>query len=221
MKNRTYQEMQYLVHDLKSPLTAVQTLVGVIKMECEVEQRTRDVEYLTRIEGAVEQMSGMISDILYEDQHTLMSTQSLLGVALAQSSVTDYALSVHVDNQAPEALISANRILFPRALVNLMQNSAQAIPKDREPEIWLRVVRREREDGSEVIFTVSDNGTGIEEETRQEIWDKGVSGRKSSGLGLAFVRNVVEKMDGTICVKSTAGVGAAISIVVPEGGARR
>ena len=199
MKNRTYQEMQYLVHDLKSPLTAVQTLVGVIKMECEVEQRTRDVE----------------------DQHTLMSTQSLLGVALAQSSVTDYALSVHVDNQAPEALISANRILFPRALVNLMQNSAQAIPKDREPEIWLRVVRREREDGSKVIFTVSDNGTGIEEETRQEIWDKGVSGRKSSGLGLAFVRNVVEKMDGTICVKSTAGVGAAISIVVPEGGARR
>ena len=221
MKNRTYQEMQYLVHDLKSPLTAVQTLVGVIKMECEVEQRTRDVEYLTRIEGAVEQMSGMISDILYEDQHTLMSTQSLLGVALAQSSVTDYALSVHVDNQAPEALISANRILFPRALVNLMQNSAQAIPKDREPEIWLRVVGREREDGSKVIFTVSDNGTGIEEETRQEIWDKGVSGRKSSGLGLAFVRNVVEKMDGTICVKSTAGVGAAISIVVPEGGARR
>ena len=221
MKNRTYQEMQYLVHDLKSPLAAVQTLVGVIKMECEMEQRTRDVEYLTRIEGAVEQMSGMISDILYEDQRTLMSTQSLLGVALAQSSVTDYALFVHVDNQAPEALVSANRILFPRALVNLMQNSAQAIPKDREPEIWLRVNRKEEADGSKVIFTVSDNGTGIQEETGQEIWDKGVSGRKSSGLGLAFVNNVVEKMDGTICVSSTPGEGAAISIVVPEGEARR
>lgn len=221
MKNRTYQEMQYLVHDLKSPLTAVQTLVGVIKMECEMERRTKDVEYLTRIEGVVEQMNGMISDILYEDQHTLISTQVLLGVALSQSSVTDYALFVHVDNQAPEALVSANRILFPRVLVNLMQNSAQAIPKDREPEIWLRVARKEGAEGSEVVFTVSDNGTGIQEETKREIWDKGVSGWKSSGLGLAFVRNVVAKMDGKICVSSTEGVGAAISIVVPEGGARR
>ena len=221
MKNRTYQEVQYLVHDLKSPLTAVQTLVGVIKMECEMEKRTKDVEYLTRIEGAVEQMSGMISDILYEDQHTLLSTQSLLGVALSQSSVSDYALYIRVDNQVPEALVSANRILFPRALVNLMQNSAQAIPEGREPEIWLRVIRKEEPDGNKIIFTVSDNGKGIKEETRREIWDKGVSGRKSSGLGLAFVSSVVEKMDGEIRVDSTAEVGAAISIVVLEGGGKR
>ena len=43
MKNRTYREMQYLVHDLKSPLASAQTLVGVIKMECEAEGRTQDV----------------------------------------------------------------------------------------------------------------------------------------------------------------------------------
>ena len=221
MKNRTYQEMQYLVHDLKSPLTAVQTLVGVIKMECEMEQRTQDVEYLTRIEGAVEQMSGMISDILYEDQHSQVTTQSLLGVALAQSSVSDYALYIHVDNRAPEALVSANRILFPRVLVNLMQNSAQAIPQGREPEIWLRVDREESPEGKRVVFTVSDNGTGIREEARRDIWDRGVSGRESSGLGLAFVRGVVEKMKGEIRVSSRAGAGADISIAVPEGGAER
>ncbi|MCI8869690.1 MAG: HAMP domain-containing histidine kinase [Lawsonibacter sp.] len=221
MKNRTYQEMQYLVHDLKSPLTAVQTLVGVIKMECEMEQRAQDVEYLTRIEGAVEQMSGMISDILYEDQRTLVSTQSLLGVALAQSSVSGYALYIHVDNRVPEALVSANRILFPRALVNLMQNSAQAIPEGREPAIWLKVDREQTPEGSAVVFTVSDNGTGIREEDRQEIWGRGVSGRRSSGLGLAFVGSVVEKMGGEIRVCSKAGKGAAISIVVPEGGTER
>ena len=121
----------------------------------------------------------------------------------------------------PEALVSANRILFPRALVNLMQNSAQAIPEGREPEIWLRVIRKEEPDGNKIIFTVSDNGKGIKEETRREIWDKGVSGRKSSGLGLAFVSSVVEKMDGEIRVDSTAEVGAAISIVVLEGGGKR
>lgn len=221
MKNRTYQEMQYLVHDLKSPLTVVQTLVGVIKMECEQEGRDRDVDYLSRIEGAVEQMSGMISDILYEGQHTLVSTHTLLGIALAQSSVSDYALFIRVDNQAPEALISANRILFPRALVNLLQNSAQAVPPEREPEIWLRVTREEGHGGRKVVFTVEDNGTGIREEEQRAVWGKGVSGRNSSGLGLAFVSGVVEKMEGEIRVSSVPGKGTSISLVIPEGGEKQ
>lgn len=221
MKNRTYQEMQYLVHDLKSPLTVVQTLVGVIKMECEQEGRDRDVDYLSRIEGAVEQMSGMISDILYEGQHTLVSTHTLLGVALAQSSVSDYALYIRVDNQVPEALVSANRILFPRALVNLLQNSAQAVPPDREPEIWLRVTREEGRGGRKVVFTVEDNGTGIREEEQRAVWGKGVSGRNSSGLGLAFVSGVVEKMEGEIRVSSVPGRGTSISLVIPEGGEKQ
>lgn len=221
MKNRTYQEMQYLVHDLKSPLTVVQTLVGVIKMECEQEGRARDVDYLSRIEGAVEQMSGMISDILYEGQHTLMSTHTLLGVALAQSSVSDYALFIRVDNQVPEALISANRILFPRALVNLLQNSAQAVPPDREPEIWLRVTQEEGRGGRKVVFTVEDNGTGIREEEQRAVWGKGVSGRNSSGLGLAFVSGVVEKMEGEIRVSSVPGEGTSISLVIPERGEKQ
>ena len=221
MKNRTYQEMQYLVHDLKSPLTVVQTLVGVIKMECEQEGRSRDVDYLSRIEGAVEQMSGMISDILYEGQHTLVSTHTLLGVALAQSSVSDYALFIRVDNQVPEALVSANRILFPRALVNLLQNSAQAVSPDREPEIWLRVTREEGHGGRKVVFTVEDNGTGIREEDQRAIWGKGVSGRNSSGLGLAFVSGVVEKMEGEIRVSGAPGRGTSISLVIPEGGEKQ
>jgi len=214
MKNRTNQEMQYLVHDLKSPLTTVQTLVGVLKMESEAEQRTRDVEYLDYIENAVERMSTMISEILYENLQSPMTTQELLGVALAQSSVTDYAAFLHVDNRIPEAMISANRFLFPRALINLLQNSADAIPEDREPEIWLRVDRAEN--GAWVVFSVEDNGVGIEKERLNTIWDRGSSGRRSSGLGLAFVRNVVEQMGGEIQTRSTPGVGTKISLEFPE-----
>ena len=214
MKNRTNQEMQYLVHDLKSPLTTVQTLVGVLKMESEAEQRTRDVEYLDYIENAVERMSEMISEILYEDQQAPITTQELVGVVLAQSSVTDYAPYLHVDNQLPEARILANRFLFPRALINLLQNSAQAMPEGHTPEIWLRVHRADNP--SWIAFTVEDNGIGIGKERLHSIWDRGNSGRQSSGLGLAFVRNVVGNMDGEIRMASTPGVGTKISLELPE-----
>lgn len=214
MKNRTNQEMQYLVHDLKSPLTAVQTLVGVLKMESEAEQRTRDIEYLDYIENAVERMSNMISEILYENLQSPVTTQELVNVALSQSSVTDYAPYLHVDNQIPDVVISANRFLFPRALINLLQNSADAIPPDREPEIWLRVERAEN--GAWVAFCVEDNGVGIEKDRLHTIWNRGASGRQSSGLGLPFVQNVVEQMGGEIRTRSTPGVGTRISLEFPE-----
>lgn len=213
MENRTHQEMQYLVHDLKSPLTAVQTLVGVLKMECEAEQRSKDVEYLDHIEHAVERMSEMISEILYQDQHALHTTEELVGIALAQISVNDYAAYLRVENQAPEALVNANRFLFPRALVNLIQNSAQAMDNQREPEIWLRVTRATR--GS-IVFSVEDNGVGIEKEKLDEIWGRGSSGRQSSGLGLAFVRNVVEQMNGEISIRSETGRGTGIFLTLVE-----
>lgn len=213
MKNRTHQEMQYLVHDLKSPLTAVQTLVGVLKMECEVEERAEDMEYLDHIETAVERMNEMISEILYQDQRALHTTEELVGIALAQSSVNDYASYLRVDNQVPEALVNANRFLFPRALINLIENSAQAMDDQSAPEIWLRVSRGRK--GS-IVFTVADNGAGIEKERLESIWDRGRSGRQSSGLGLAFVRNVVEQMHGDIRIISEPGHGTSIFLTLME-----
>lgn len=217
MKNRTYQEMQYLVHDLKSPLTAMQTLVGVMKMKCELEQRDQDADYLTRIEGTVEQMSRMISEILYEEHRAPITVQALLRVTLAQSSVADYSPYLQVDDQAPGAVVSANRILFPRVLVNLMQNSAQAVPPDRQPQIWLRARALQRDQRQLIAFSVSDNGRGMDPQQQAEMWQRGWSGHQSSGLGLAFVQSVVERMQGEIEVDSIPGTGTTITILLPQG----
>lgn len=212
MKNRTYQEMQYLVHDLKSPLTALQTLVGVLKMESEAEHRERDIAYLTRIEENVEQMSRMISEILYEDQCSPITTEELVRIALAQVSTSDYAACIRVKNNAPKSVVRVNHVLFPRALVNLLQNSAQAVSGRTRPRIQLRV---EAADGS-VSFTVADNGIGISPERQESVWQHGTSGTASSGLGLAFVRSIVERLGGTATIKSRPNNGTEITISIPE-----
>lgn len=212
MKNRTYQEMQYLVHDLKSPLTALQTLVGVLKMESEAEHREHDTAYLTRIEENVEQMSRMISEILYEDQCSPITTEELVRIALAQVSTSDYAAYIRVRNDAPKKVVRVNHVLFPRALVNLLQNAAQAVSDRARPRIQLRV---EAADGS-VRFTVADNGVGISPERRESVWQHGVSSTASSGLGLAFVRSVVERLGGTAEIEGHSKVGTEITLTIPE-----
>lgn len=214
MKNRTYQEIQHLVHDLKSPLTVVQTLVGVLKMECEGEGQQENLELLDRVENAVDQMSQMISEILYEEKTNVTTVEKILHRVCAQLSIEDYAPFVQLEVADSQAEIRVNSVLFPRALVNLVQNAAHAIPEGRTPRI---VIRSDSSNGW-VRFQVVDNGKGISPEKQEEIWNRGYSGTSSSGLGLSFVQNVVERTEGKVGLVSTVGEGTTITLWIPKEG---
>lgn len=212
MRSRTYQEIQHLVHDLKSPLTVVQTLVGVFRLECEQDGRTEQVELLERVENAVEHMSQMISEILYQDKTTRISVEKLLRRVSAQISIEDYAPLICIEAAEPEATVRVNGILFSRVLVNLVQNAAHAAQKDRR----LNIIIRSDADDMWVRFQVIDNGRGIAEQKLKDIWDRGYSGSDSSGLGLFFVQDVVERLGGRVELQSVEGKGTVITISIPK-----
>lgn len=214
MKNRTYQEMQHLVHDLKSPLTVVQTLVGAVKMDCAQKGEENSLALLDRAEKAVDQMSQMISEILYEEKASLTTVEQLLNRVSAQLSIENYAPCVELRINDPQAQVRVNCVLFPRALVNLVQNSAKAIPEGRKA----RIIISSDVEGDQVRFRVMDNGSGISKESQGSIWNRGYSGMASSGLGLTFVRNVVERAGGTVELRSTLGEGTTVTLWIPKEG---
>jgi signal transduction histidine kinase len=67
-----------------------------------------------------------------------------------------------------------------------------------------------------ICFTVADNGIGIDENRREHIWGRGISGSESSGLGLAFVQSVVTQMNGIIRMDTKLGKGTSITILLPK-----
>jgi len=212
LKNRANLEVQYLVHDLKSPLTSIETLAGLLKMRSSAEDRAIEVEYLDRIEGAAERMSEMISEILYEERRAAVTTDEIVKIVMAQGSVLECAGAIQSENMAPGQMIYANRIFFSRALSNLLQNSARAVSGKQHPKIRLQVW----ENGENICFCVRDNGKGIPEHEQKRVWEQGTSGSTSSGLGLAFVKSVVENMNGHIELVSKPNQGVAITITVAK-----
>lgn len=214
LENRTYMELNHLVHDLKSPLTSMQALVGVVKMSCEDRGRERDVDCLKKVEGNIERMSSMISEILYEDRLQVVSVREIITGLLAQISTAEYVDLVRVENRVPEDRIAVNVIRFSRALVNLIENSFYAVDRENG-EIWLRIAADELEGHPGVRFEVSDNGIGIAQELLGGVWAKSFSTRSSHGLGLSFVRKVVEQCEGVISIQSVQRQGTQVEIILP------
>ena len=132
----------------------------------------------------------------------------------AQLSVEDYTSCVEIRAKVPQAQIRVNCVLFPRALVNLVQNSAKAIPEGRKA----RIIICSNVEENWVRFRVADNGKGISKENQGLIWSRGYSGRSSSGLGLTFVRSVVERAGGKVEMKSRLGEGTTVTLWIPKEG---
>lgn len=214
MKQRTYSEMQHLVHDLKSPLTVIETLVGVVKMKAQADGEKDEVKMLERAENAADNMSKMISEILYEEKINEHHIGTIVKRIMSQISVEDYSgyVCYDIDEDIKRDKIAVNSVLFPRAVINLIQNSNKAIPASRRPEITLRVSREE----DKAVFRVIDNGRGIAKDKLETIWNKGYSGTSSSGIGLAFVKNVIENCGGTIEVERTGSDGTVMTIRIDE-----
>ena len=214
LENRTYMELNHLVHDLKSPLTSMQTLVGVVKMSCENQQEEQNVHYLEMIESGIERMSNMISEILYEDRLNQTTTKRLIKGVLAQASAAEYAELIRADNHIPQTRIAVNVIRFPRALINLLENSFYAVDREKG-SIWLEVSKATLDGRDAVCFEVRDNGSGIDEQLLERILENGFSTRNSSGLGLSFARTVVEQSGGRMDIRSTAGQGTQVKVYIP------
>ena len=213
VQNRALKEAQYLVHDLKSPLSVVQTLEGVLRLETE-SSLPDSGEIFDRMEKALDQLSTKISQVLAMDKKDSFTVQELFHDVMSQISIEAYASYVETDTDIPDASFYANQVLLSRALVNLVQNAVHAIPEGRQPRIRIGAARQ----GNQIVLTVTDNGKGVSPEEQAHIWEHGYSGKKSSGLGLAFIQLAVTRSGGRIEVKSDLDKGTEFSLFLPEEG---
>ena len=213
LENRTHVEIQHLVHDLKSPLTSGQALVTLAQYACQQKGEEQIASYLDGAVSSLDTMDHMISEILSEHHRSTLTTQALLDATLAQISVSPYASMVQTHNSVPALYVSVNKVRFIRVLINLVQNSAQAVDPVKG-RIRLSV-DQDRE--GQLLFSVEDNGCGIAQSELQDIWENGVSRCGSHGLGLGFVKKVVTDMGGTVQVSSTPGTGTTFTIRIQEG----
>ena len=141
--------------------------------------------------------------------------QEFLSSVMAQISAMDYVDQVRTENTVPDWSIQVNKIRFARVLVNVIENAAHAISRPGGM-IRISVDGIQGNNGQEVRFLVRDNGSGIPQELLDEIWKRGFSRRNSSGLGLSFIKQVVEQCGGQVSLESVENQGTVVTVVLPR-----
>ncbi len=212
LKSRSYEEQQHLVHDLKSPLTSIQALVSISEMMVENE-KVKD--YMSRVSRSVDQLNTMISEILNENKQQIVEVDQLFSGILSQISAIEGSEFVHYSGRCQGLNLSVNRIRFSRMIINIVSNSLAAISdKKNETEDGIVNVYADKVDDY-IIIQIKDTGSGIAPELMEQIWERGFSTKGSFGLGLSYIRSVVENHNGTIKMESEVGCGTNTILKFP------
>jgi signal transduction histidine kinase len=212
------QALSGVLHDLKNPASIIN---GYVQLMVKADDRDKREEYAESIDQQFDQFSQMTRELLvfargetnvvYKDVDIgefMGKVQQLLEQEL---EATDTKLSIDIDCTGKVRLDPAK---VKRALLNLARNAADAM--DGSGTVSIRV---SLEPGQVLRFEVEDDGEGIPEGIRDNLYESFVTEGKQNGtgLGLSIVKKVVEDLNGTIDFETERGEGTIFRLRFPQG----
>ena len=218
-----------LVHDLRSPLSAVMGALSVIEEDEFVKQSKETVSaqalqvanrgarrVLDMVESLLD-ISRMQSGSMEFELAALdlrMQVATLMSEFVTQANEFGIILRNEVPQGLPEVYADAGKI--NRVIMNLLDNALKFTPSGGQV-----VFSAEQLEGRMIALKISDTGPGVPQEFREKIFERftqipGQRGRRrGSGLGLTFCRLAVEGQGGRIWVEPNPGGGSVFVLTLP------
>lgn len=210
-------------HDLRSPLTSVIGYTELVERAGTLNDLQRD--FLTRIQDSVQQITGLINDLLdigsmeagFDTRREFVQLEGILRytIDMLQGQIKSKSLNVSTDIGPSLPPLRANPIRLRQVMDNVVGNAIKYSHPNGEINISIH------SEGDQMILKVADRGPGIPVTDQPRIFDKFYRGSNieadvgGSGLGLAIVKTIVESHQGRIWVESVEGKGSSFFIVLP------
>jgi two-component system sensor histidine kinase CreC len=216
--------VQTLTHELKGPLSAIRGAAELIQEpgmpEADRQRFSANIGRETqRIQELVDRMMELAA---LEQRRRLPSVEPvalrpLLEELAASAEASGAARGLHVELAAGEsAWVEGEAFLLRRAVGNLLANAVEFSPEGGT--IRLELAPR----GRSVDIVVSDQGPGIPDYADERVFEKFYSlarpgtNKKSTGLGLPFVKEIAELHHGRVTLRNAEGGGAVATLSLPR-----
>lgn len=209
-------------HEIKTPLAVIYNNAELLKKE-NISDEER-LEHTEIILSSTRRLSDLITNMLklnrLEKQVIAPVAEEydicaqLCECALQFESVWEKKNIEFVADIEDKAIICADRGLLESVWTNLISNALKFTPEGGTVSL------SQTSDENNITVIVSDNGCGMNDETKKRIFEKFYQGDTShategNGLGLALVNRILELTDGSITVRSELGKGTTITVTLP------
>ena len=214
--------VQNLAHEMKSPLTAVIGAAEILEGDPPAADRRRFADSITeqsrRLQAIIDRMLMLarVEQLQSPEGITVIAPQTLLDtcVELRRQALQARRLDcrIAVDTAAQ---LRGDTFLLQQAVLNLLDNAIEFSPEGGCIELSAG------DDGDEVIVTVRDHGQGAPDYALPQLFDRFYSlprpatGRKSTGLGLALVREVARLHGGDAAFENHPEGGGLATLRLP------
>jgi PAS domain S-box-containing protein len=205
-------------HDLKSPLRSIHALLSWIQEDNEKEFSNQTQEYLDQIRDKVEKMDNLIQGILtyskIEAQKRAVEKTDLNEVVwnTIETIHIPKNITVTIANELPT--METNSFIMHQLFQNLISNAVNYNDKEKGA-----VIIASTESKNYYIFSVKDNGVGIDIKYQDkifQIFESYSKNAQSTGIGLAIVKKIVDQCNGKIWLESQEGIGTIFFIKLPK-----
>ena len=215
-------------HELRTPLTSINGFAELLVRDDKIPEESR--EFLQIISNESQRMSRMIDTFLSVTQLERADKKEVTKIALRldelvrETIVTMQSVAkkkrIRLVEQANGQIppVAADKSLITQALARLVDNAIKYSPERTAVTVSAML------EADAVRVIVEDRGYGIPAESIDRVWEKFYrvardgqeKDEESTGLGLAFVKEVVEQHGGTVAVESEVGRGSKFSFALPR-----
>lgn len=212
-------------HELKTPITSIMGYADTL-LEDECDESTQK-RFLERISTQAKRMSELVTDLLTlsrYDTGMVITRKSEFDLGeLVKNAYDSLLFEIEKKNQKAECFVTANVPLvfadksgIERVVINILTNAIKYTPEEGYIKIYVGFVY------NDAYIKIIDNGIGIAEEEVDKVFERFYRVDKArtremggTGLGLSIAKEILDKNDSKINIKSELGKGTEVVIRIP------
>lgn len=216
-----------MTHEFKTPIATINLAIDAIQNPKSIGDQEKIARYLRMIQEENERMHTQVENILQISQlekkqldiprdrvnihHSI--EEAIARIALVVADRGGY-VQPHLNAKRYEVL--ANSTHLTHVLVNILDNAVKYSPKAPKIDVFTEVVK------NNIVVKVQDQGAGMSKAVLKKVFEKfyrehtgNLHNVKGHGLGLAYVKQIIENHQGAVYAESEKGKGSTFFVKLP------
>lgn len=217
-----------MTHELKTPIATVNAAIEGMQSFDVLEDKKKTNRYLSVSSRELKRLSTLVEKVLniaaYEKKELLLNIEpinlnDMINNIISTQSIknVDKTVDIVFKEVSTSTVIEADRVHMTNVINNLIDNAIKY--SEEEVKIYITLTKSKHS----CFLSVKDNGIGISAKHQNKVFDKfyrvptgNLHDVKGFGLGLHYVRNIIEKQNASIELKSSLGKGSEFIISFKE-----